>query len=181
MHKTRNPVRVVALLIALAASPVLAGGDADADAGDSNHYILKCYENLCPELVLAGSIGPAFTGAWYNPAQNGHGLFLEVLAGNRIQALWFTFNPAGTEQAWFVGSGTYFANKATIGGVVQPTGGRWIPNFDPTRVVASPWGTLNLAFTDCNHGVIQFISTSGYGTGTMRLTRLTHPAELSCP
>ena len=184
MKKTRKPALVVVLLLAFAASPAPVGADTDAgpetDAGVYNHYILSC-EAACTKIVAAGAIGPAFTGAWYDPAQRGHGLFVEILPDNGIQAVWFTFNPAGTEQAWFVGSGTYAGNKATINAVVQPAGGRWIPNFDPSSVVANPWGTLKLAFSDCNHGVVEFISTTGYGTGTMRLTRLTQPAGLSCP
>ena len=27
----------------------------------------------------AGAIGPGFTGAWFDPAQSGHGLFIEIL------------------------------------------------------------------------------------------------------
>ena len=37
---------------------------------------------------------------------------------------------------------------ATITAVEQPTGGRWIPNFDPSQVVRSAWGTLTFTFTD---------------------------------
>jgi hypothetical protein len=49
------------------------------------------------------------------------------------------FQSAGTQQAWFVGVGTYSSNKATITAVAQPTGGRWIPNFDASRVVNNTW------------------------------------------
>jgi hypothetical protein len=130
----------------------------------------------------AGSnIGPGFTGAWFDPAQSGHGLFIEILPDNRIQAAWFTFNPAGTEQAWFVGTGTYAGNTAALTAMVQPTGGRWIPDFDPDRVVSNSWGALTLTFADCNHGNADFTSALGYGAGSMTLTRLTQPAGLTCP
>lgn len=127
------------------------------------------------------TIGAGFTGAWYDPAQSGHGLFIEVLTGNRFYASWFAFNPAGTGQAWFTGVGTYSGNTATIASVVIPTGGRWIPNFDPSQVVVNPWGTLSFTFTDCNHGRVDFSSVAGYGSGNMNLTRLTQPLGLSCP
>ena len=65
--------------------------------------------------------------------------------------------------------------------VFQATGGRWIPNFDPGRVVNSPWGTLTFTFADCNHGRVDFNSTTGYGSGSMNLTRLTQPVGLTCP
>jgi hypothetical protein len=59
------------------------------------------------------SIGPGFTGAWFDPAQSGHGLMVEVLSDNRFYASWFAFDPAG-KQAWFTGVGTYSGNTATV-------------------------------------------------------------------
>lgn len=130
----------------------------------------------------AVNIGPGFTGAWYDPAQSGHGLFLEVLQNNALLAWWFTFNPAGTEQSWFGGVGNYSGNTAVITQVTQTTGGRWIPNFDPSKLVQIPWGTLTFTFTDCNSGRVDFNSpVPGYGIGSMNLTRLTLPAGLTCP
>jgi hypothetical protein len=120
---------------------------------------------------------PAFTGSWFDPAQNGHGLLVEVLANSQFLAAWFTFNPAGTQQSWFLGVGSYSGNTATISQVIQPTGGRWIPNFDPSHIVNNAWGTLTFTFTDCNHGKVDFASTLGYGSGSMNLTRLTQPAD----
>ena len=127
------------------------------------------------------AIGPGISGAWYDPAQGGHGLTIEVLSDNRFYASWLAFNPAGTGQAWFTGVGTYSGNTATINAVDLPTGGRWIPNFDPTQIVHSQWGSLTFTFSDCNHGKVDFSSVNGYGTGSMNLTRLTQPAGLSCP
>jgi sugar lactone lactonase YvrE len=129
--------------------------------------------------VPATLIGPGFTGSWYNPKQSGHGLFVEVLPGNRINVAWVTFTPEG-QQAWFSGVGSYGGNTATIDAVEQPSGGRWIPNFDPSRVVRNAWGALTLTFTDCNHGKVDFTSVAGYGTGSMDLTRLTMPSGLTC-
>jgi plastocyanin len=131
--------------------------------------------------LAAFAITPGMTGAWYDPAQSGHGLFIEILSGNRFLATWFAFNPAGTQQAWFGGVGTYSGNTATINQVVQPLGGRWIPNFDPNSITFNAWGTLTFTFTDCDHGRLDFNSMAGYGAGSMNLTRLTLPAGLSCP
>ena len=184
MNKINRAGRIaVAAIGLLVASTALAEWIPVAPAGnvnDDNHYILEC-SGQCRKSTSTISIGPAFTGAWFDPAQSGHGLFIEVLPDNRIQAAWFTFNPGGTEQAWFVGAGTYVDNKATISAVTQPTGGRWIPDFDPTRIVPNSWGALMLTFADCNHGSVQFVSTLGYGAGSMKLTRLTQPAGLTCP
>jgi len=139
-------------------------------------------------LVLAGGatiasavdIGPGFTGAWYDPQQSGHGLFLEVLPQNKLLAFWFTFNPEGTQQSWFGGVGSYSGDTATVP-VALTTGGRWIPNFDASKVVNNPWGTLTFTFSDCNSGRVDFASTyPGYGNNHMVLSRLTLPAGLTC-
>jgi len=136
------------------------------------------------EIIVKDSatfaIGPGITGAWFDPAQSGHGLFIEVLPANRFLAAWAGFDPSGA-QAWFLGVGTYAANTATLTDVVQPSGGRWIPNFDPSRIVRNPWGTLTFTFTDCYRGRVDFSSIAGFGSGSMELTRLTLPAGMACP
>jgi hypothetical protein len=153
---------------------LVAGGRYEL--GGSALATAELYGNFQP-----GMIDPGFTGSWYDPEQVGHGLFVEVLPASQFLAAWFTFNPAGTAQSWFLGVGTYSGNTATVSAVYQPTGGRWIPNFDPSRVVNHPWGTLKFTFTDCNHGKVEFASTAGYGAGSMNLTRLTQPTGLTCP
>src|SRR5262249_35336165 len=158
---------------------LVAGGTASAnqmtDVLASAEVYTPASTNTAPTAISA-----AFTGQWYDPTQSGHGLFVEVLPDNRFAAAWFTFNPTG-QQAWFVGVGTYSGNVATVASVVQPSGGRWIPNFDPTQIVANAWGTLTFTFDDCNHGHVDFNSVAGYGSGTMNLTRLTQPLGLTCP
>jgi len=136
------------------------------------------------EIVVKESatftIGPGMTGAWFDPAQSGHGLFIEVLPANRFLAAWFTFDPDGAP-TWFLGVGTYSGNIATITEVRETTGGRWIPNFDPGQIVNNPWGTLTFTFNECNHGKVEFNSTRGFGSGSMELRRLTQPLGLTCP
>ena len=148
-----------------------AGASADSSADRSRS---------ATAAKSAIAIGPAFTGAWYDPKQSGHGLFLEVLPPNKLLAWWFTFTPDGTQQSWFGGVGTISANTATVP-VALTTGGRWIPNFDITKVANNPWGTLTFTFTDCNSGEVDFTSSyPGYGSNHMTLTRLTEPAGLTC-
>jgi hypothetical protein len=158
---------------------LVAGGLGVAVSGETTLRSAELYESS--DALPLGTIGPGITGSWYDPAQSGHGLLIEVLPNNAFYAAWFAFNPAGTQQSWFSGVGTYSGNTATIGAVDMPTGGRWIPNFDPTQIVHNPWGTLTFTFSDCDHGRVDFNSVAGYGTGSMNLTRLTQPAGLDCP
>jgi len=157
---------------------LVVGGSGSGGAALSSAEILQA-ANV--PVVPPGTISAAFTGAWYDPAQSGHGLFVEVLSGNRFQAAWFAFAPSGKQQAWFTGVGTYSGNKATITNVLLPTGGRFIPNFDAADVAANRWGSLTFTFTDCNHGRVDFSSVAGYGSGSMNISRLTQPAGLACP
>lgn len=144
-------------------------------------------------IVVQGAAPPTtvpitagFSGAWYDPAQSGHGILLQVLSGaapapDQLVAYWYTFNPEGTQQAWFGGVGPINGDTAVVP-VTQTTGGRWIPNFDPSTIVNTPWGTLTFTFSDCNHGRVDFASTvTGFGSDHMDLTRLTQLAGLSCP
>ncbi len=137
-------------------------------------------------VASAIPIGPGITGAWFDPAQSGHGIFLEVLDPTanfphpRLLAWWFTFDPAGN-QAWFGGTGPIEGDRAIVD-VVQTRGGRWIPNFDPSQVVNDTWGTLQFRFDSCSSGTVEFSSAiGGFGSGSMSLTRLTLPSTLTCP
>jgi hypothetical protein len=133
-------------------------------------------EASVPPLV---PIDGSMTGAWYDAAQSGHGIFIEVLPDNRLLAWWFAFNPEGTQQTWFGGVGSYSGDSGTITDVVQSTGGRWIPNFDKSQVVNHAWGSLAFTFTGTNNGRVEFDSVLGYGSGSMELMRLTQPAQAS--
>lgn len=124
------------------------------------------------------AITPAFTGTWYDPAQSGHGIFVEVLPNAKFGAYWFAFAPGGG-QAWFGGLGDIVDNQVTMS-AYQTLGGKFIPNFDPSAITKPVWGTLIFTFSDCTHGRVDFNSGLGYGTGSMALTRLTLPDGLTC-
>jgi len=127
-------------------------------------------------------ITSGFTGAWFDPNQSGHGIFIEVIPNNQMLAWWFTFTPGG-QQTWFGNVGTINGNTAVVNALTT-NGGAWIPNFDPTAITQPSWGTLTFTFTDCNHGRVDFDANgpagAGYGTGHMDLTRLTQPAGVVC-
>jgi plastocyanin len=122
---------------------------------------------------------PGYTGTWYDPAQSGQGIFVEILPGNQMLAFWFTFSPEG-QQAWFGGVGPIEGNRAVIP-AVRTTGTRFIPNFNPAETTRGQWGTMTITLTDCSNGRVDFNSTLGFGSGSMILKRLSLPAGLECP
>ncbi len=130
-------------------------------------------------LPAFANLGPGYTGAWYNAARDGHGIFIEILPNNVMVAAWYVFSPDG-QQSWIVGSGNISGNTAAVDGTIA-SGGRFLPNFNPAQIVRIPWGRMNFTFTDCNNGRLDYTSSvPGFGSGTIPLTRLTLPAGLTC-
>ena len=129
-------------------------------------------------------IGNGFTGTWVEAAAAGQiGLGLEVLPGGNLVAEMYTYAPAGG-QAWVGGVGPIIdGDHATITvSTINGPGGRFAPNFDPSQVANTTWGTLSLRFSDCNHGTLDWASSvPGYGSGSLPIIRMTLPAGLSCP
>lgn len=151
---------------------------------DPNTYVLRCdaHADVTATITVVGThhspppIGPGHTGSWFNPDQDGHGFFIQILPENRVVAAWYVYSPEG-EQAWIVGTGSYLSSVATIEGF-DATGGQFMPNFRPETVRRAPWGTMTFQFRDCNTGVMSY--NSRWGWGATELTRLTRPAGLSC-
>jgi glucose/arabinose dehydrogenase len=145
---------------------------------DANDFDLYLLSDGPPQPSFA-PITALHTGAWYDPAQDGHGMFIEILPNGQLLAAWFTYRPEGG-QAWLLAQGTIDVDRANLVAAI-PTGARFIPNMNPADVVRNNWGTMVITFDDCNNGRVQFNSVAGFGTGEMRLTRLTTVAGLACP
>lgn len=152
------------------------GEPVTASRNGASYPFINC-EAALNSVQASFAIGPGMTGTWYDSTQSGHGLFIEILDNNVLVFSWFTFSPAG-DQAWIIGAGDIVGNRAVIN-AVRPVGGRFIPNFDPTQVNNEPWGQVTIEFDDCNNGRIDYNSSS-FGTGTMRLQRLTQIAGNDC-
>ena len=134
-------------------------------------------------LIATGfSIGPGMTGNWFDPAEDGHGFSIEVLPGNLLLADWYVYAPNGGP-VWIFATGPITGNTAVLQGFQKiGIGGRFPPNFDPSKLQNLLWGTLILTFTDCNNGQVSWQPVvAGYTSGSMPITRLTMPAGLSCP
>jgi len=153
----------------------------------TGNFDVYCEPHGAPGLGMAAVVtvegsaplGSGYTGTWYDPAQSGQGIFIEVLPGNLLLAYWFTFSPEG-QQAWFGGVGTIVGNTATIS-ATRTTGARFIPEFRPADAIRADWGELRLSFSDCQNGRVDYSSIAGFGSGSMSLKRLSQPSGLTCP
>ena len=145
---------------------------------------------ICVLLVLfvfcqsaqAGSISQHFTGSWFNPNQNGHGISLEVLDDNRVVFYWYIYNPDGTP-TFLIAIGEYEGGTITAT-AYHHTGMTW-GVFDEDDVVQTVWGELQLVFSDCNNVTLNYSSTHGrtdipYGDGSIPMVRLANVLRNQC-
>jgi hypothetical protein len=128
------------------------------------------------------TIVPQHSGSWYNPAQDGHGLSVEVLDDGTVLAYWYTYTPDGG-QMWVIGIGSAQGNKAVLDGlvVVGPEWGDW----NPADRQQYEFGTMTLTFQSCDQLTFSYDSDLSYGdtplgSGSMSMVRLAGMNDHKC-
>ena len=120
-----------------------------------------------------------FSGSWYDPAHNGEGYVLEVLADSRAVVYWFSYDAEGNRR-WFFGLGGIEDGKLVFQDMQTSTGARFGDAFDPADVSRKPWGSLELDL-QCSGGKATFAPTEeGFPAGELNLVRLTMIDGLEC-
>jgi hypothetical protein len=132
--------------------------------------------------VQAMEIDKFTSGSWYNPAQKGHGLSVEVLDDGRTIAYWYTYSPTG-HSLFLVGSGENQGSRVTLD--TYGYDGMKFGEFDPDENTQYYWGTMTLDFHDCNSATLTYSSTFTYGdeefgSGTIPLTKLASINGMQC-
>lgn len=139
-----------------------------------------------PSIKLGGYL----SGNWYDASQSGHGFELEFTSQpsdtpgqNALVAYWYVYTPDGSGQNWIFAYGGYDATSNTVTVPAFLFGGtKFPPLFDPNAVTQTAWGTLTFTFADCNNGTASWTSNiTGYGSGSMPITRITNVAGTVCP
>jgi hypothetical protein len=131
-------------------------------------------------------ISSAMSGAWYDPANAGHGLVLHVIDGgpspapDKLVTYWAVYDNTGAQLNLY-GVGEILPNAT---GVTVPlsshTGGAFPPASSNARVEQA-FGAINLNFTGCNSGTMAVNPTrAGFASSTVQLTRLTQVLDLPC-
>ncbi len=144
------------LLIRLAAAMVALAGSAAAFAG------------------LPGSI----SGTWYNPAQSGHGLSLDVLAADRAVAIWHVFDAQGQPLTLYIEA--QIDGRQLSGQAYAPRGMRF-GSFNPAQLQLPVWGQVEIEFASCDRAELSWRSTqAGFSDGRMPLVRLAQVNGRSC-
>lgn len=112
---------------------------------------------------------PQYTGHWWNPAQSGQGVHMEVLdgdAGPRLLVAWYTY--AQGEPLWLYGVGPLLGNRATVP-LEALTGGQFPPRFRSEQVQASAFDQVTVRFFGPDRAELQ------HRAGSLTLESLARP------
>ena len=109
----------------------------------------------------APDIGPAHSGSWYNPSQNGHGFSLEfgqtVNGTPQAVVYWYVYDDRGNP-LFLVGQGAPEGNRLEAE-FVSPVGMAF-GDFDPATVTHEPGGLGVFEFSDREHGTFDYTPSS---------------------
>ncbi len=133
-------------------------------------------------LLLAGTaqaaLPPGISGAWFNPAQSGHGLSVEIIAPDRALVFWYTYDPSGNPFNLYL-DGRIDGRR--ISGVGLAPRGMRFGSFDPAELTTSTWGQLSLEFDDCRSGRLNWAADDpAFGSASIPLIRLTGIHAQAC-
>lgn len=133
---------------------------------------------LLGSACVHAALPTGISGPWYNPAQSGHGLSVEILAQNRALVFWYVYDAAGNPVHLYI-DGRIVGHR--IEGTAYTPRGMNFGSFDPADRELPLWGSVNIDFTDCAHANLQWSALRAeYGSGQMPIRQLTPLAGLSC-
>ena len=154
-------------------------GDDDIAGFDLSSMVM--YWNIEVEPGSSGfEVTGGQSGAWYDPTHSGEGYVLQIISKTKAIVYWFTYDKDGN-QYWIIGSnGEINGSKITFNDLLTTRGGKFGPDFDPEEVEAIAWGSLQFDFSDCNNAVVTYQGPSGFGSGTLNVTRLSSIWGVAC-
>lgn len=145
---------------------------------------LKIYASS--QRVGGDGISAGHSGAWFDPENSGHGVFLHTIAANpddpdsprQMVANWTVFDNDG-RQLNIYGAGPIDGNQAVVE-VITSRDGRFPPAANPPT--HTDFGTLTFTFTSCSSGsmTVTPLAATGYQPTVVPLTRLTDVEGTRC-
>lgn len=122
----------------------------------------------------------ARSGAWFDPTRSGEGWLIEAIGDGRAALYWFTYGPDG-QPAWLFGVGTLDAGTLRVGELRRMRGTRFGAAFSASELDSTPWGTLEIDFSDCDGGELRYRANDpAYGDGARSIVRLTRLLGPGC-
>jgi hypothetical protein len=142
----------------------------------------------CTAAGGGGNTGYPFAGTWYDPANSGQGLVLDLNpTASVLFGAWYTFSDTATPasgaagQRWYTLQASYSPGAGTVSdiGIFQTASGV----FDnPAAVSTTLVGSAQLVFHSCAAATLSYhfnASVNGGSSGSIDIARLT-PAPTDC-
>ena len=135
-------------------------------------------------------INHGMAGAWYEPATEGQGFFVDVFDSLNLMFLaWFTFDlerPDPGAQAligepghrWLTAQGPFSGNSAEMG--IYWTSGMIFDSPDPPRESPVQDGSMSVEFFDCSTGQVTYDLGTANVQGQVPIQRLANDAVDLC-
>jgi hypothetical protein len=123
--------------------------------------------------------GAGLSGSWYDTTRSGEGYVLELLSTGGAIVYWFSYDPEGRRR-WFFGTGELANGSLVFNNLLSTRGPHFGSAYNAADLVVSPWGTLTLTL-GCSGGRSDYNSSvTGFGNGSLNLSRLTRISGLAC-
>ncbi len=101
------------------------------------------------EVQGSGAVQSGHSGAYFNPARDGEGQYVEILGPGSALIYTFTYRPDGSGPAWFIAPADIVGNSLVADSVVRPVGTRFGPAFESSELWFAHWGGMSMVFPDC--------------------------------
>jgi hypothetical protein len=128
---------------------------------------------------ISAQIRPEYSGMWYNPDQDGHGLSLEVLDSERSAGFWYRYDENG-EPEWWLLQGTNHPANGEFGPHMKLEAYCFhgmIPGvWDPATKTGIHVTDVLVEFHDCNNITVYDV----WAAPAIDMIRLTHISGLEC-
>jgi hypothetical protein len=121
--------------------------DYSVRAKPAEKVLAAWYELAKTEVPL--KVEPGHSGAFYNPARNGEGNYVEVLNSESAVVYTFTYRQDGSGPAWFVGVGDITGDSIVVEDLLRPIGTSFGDGFNTTDIDFTPAGSMTMSFPDC--------------------------------
>ena len=167
---------------AYAAAYWWARADLPADAAPGNWTARYTYRGRTVESrFTVGAHAAHATGAWFNPAQPGHGLAIDVVSGSGGQPVialaWYAFRNG--EPVWIIGQAPVTGDVIDVP-MLLGQGAQFPPAYRAADATLAPWGTVTLRFSARDRLSLDWQSSlDGFGSGSMPMQRLTRLADIN--
>lgn len=131
--------------------------------------------------TATAQVPSGISGTWYNPAQNGHGVSIEVLSASRAIAFWYVYDRDGRPVHLYLDGRI---EGLQIRGTAYTGSGMRFGAFDPATFNLDVWGQVELDLHSCGDLTLRYSGQGAlgatFGTGEIRLQRLSQLRSLPC-